>query len=416
MNIKTRWLIFKVILIGLMFITFFYLATYANWEQQYILGGLLFTGLLLVLSHETTVSGGSNLKSSITLPMIIPALYLFGPFWGCFAAFIGTIQPNQLRRDYQFSNFLANRSLMFISTAASALWLNFVDYREFDWGQTWVLLVMGATFTIVNSTLLWLGLMVVGRENPEDFLLFTLERGKSVLISTLIAVVFIIVYQSHGIPGILILFILVYLFKDVLQARLKHMNSFYEVIESFARVIDTKDPYTRGHSERVARYVYDLAKSIHMSPIRIARLVQVAKLHDVGKLGIPDYILLKPGNLDPAELEEIRKHPYRGEELLEGIDMLKEFLPVIRYHHEHYDGTGYPEGLTGDEIPLEARVLTLADAFDSMTTDRVYRKALSKEEVLQELKSCAGNHFDSELVSIFQQFINDGRYDDRFQS
>ncbi len=376
---------------------------------------ILLTALLLLLSFGTTVGSGAGTHSSITLPIIIPSLYLLGPFWGGLVAAIGTIQPNQIKKGFPVYIFFLNRALIFVSVIISSFWLRFLSNVEFEWINIWVIAALGFSYTLVNNLIMWIGLWVDGKlSSGNNFILFALERTRTVFISALIAVIFIIVYQSHALPGILILFALVFLFRDVLQARFKHINSFFQVIESFARVIDTKDPYTRGHSERVAKYVEDIGRRAGLSPIRIPRIVQAAKLHDVGKLGIPEAILLKPGRLTAQEYDQIKTHPVRGEKLLEDIEMLDDLMGIIRHHHERYDGKGYPDGQKGEDIPFEARILSLADAFDCMTTDRIYRKAMNKEEVLEELERCSGTQFDPHLTRILIEMLENGFYDESF--
>jgi len=376
---------------------------------------ILLTSLLLLLSFGTTVGSGSGTHSSITLPIIIPALYLLGPFWGGFVSAIGTIQPNQIKKGFPVYIFILNRAMIFISVIISSFWLRFLVNGGFEWINIWIVAAIGFSYNLVNNIMLWAGLWADRKlSSGNNFILFALERTRTVFISTLVAVIFIIVYQSHALPGILILFALVFLFRDVLQARFKHINSFFQVIESFARVIDTKDPYTRGHSERVAQYVEDIGRRAGLSPIRIPRIVQAAKLHDVGKLGIPEAILLKPGRLTAQEYDQIKSHPVRGEKLLEDIEMLDDLMAIIRHHHERYDGKGYPDGRKGEDIPFEARILSLADAFDCMTTDRIYRKAMNKEEVLEELERCSGTQFDPHLTRILIDMLQNDFYDENF--
>ena len=138
----------------------------------------------------------------------------------------------------------------------------------------------------------------------------------------------------------------------------------------------------------------------------LRRRVQLgAILHDVGKIGVPDAILLKPGPLTEAETEAMRAHPEIGTKLLSGIDFLQPALPVVRHHHERWDGTGYPEGLRGEDIPVEARIVALCDAFDAMTSDRPYRPAVSIDAACREINACAGSHFDPELTTLLLAIV-----------
>jgi hypothetical protein len=172
-------------------------------------------------------------------------------------------------------------------------------------------------------------------------------------------------------------------------------------IAALCQAVETKDYYTRGHSERVSRGSAMIARVIGMRPERLGAIRYAGMLHDVGKLGVPTKVLQKDGDLTEEEFAAIQLHPMRGLEIVREIGFLDEALAGIMHHHEKMDGTGYPMGLAGSEIPEFARVISVADAFDSMTSDRSYRKARSLEEGIAELRNCAGTHFDPEFVDAF---------------
>lgn len=180
---------------------------------------------------------------------------------------------------------------------------------------------------------------------------------------------------------------------------------FISSIRAIVEAIDAKDPYTKGHSARVVEYALVVGEGLKLDKESLKDLELSAVLHDVGKIGIPDKILSKPGILTEDEYAYMKRHPELGAEIVEPIKKLKKLVPNILHHHEKYDGTGYPAGLKGEEIPLGARIIAIADSFDAMTSDRPYRPRMGMKIALQEIKAHRRTQFDPELASIFIKTI-----------
>ncbi|MBI5048925.1 MAG: GAF domain-containing protein [Deltaproteobacteria bacterium] len=176
---------------------------------------------------------------------------------------------------------------------------------------------------------------------------------------------------------------------------------FIGTVRSLSSAIDAKSPWTAGHSERVTKYAIEIAKGMGFDEKALKDLELAGLLHDVGKIGTYETILDKPGKLTEDELKIIRQHPVKGVDILAHIKQLKDIIPAIKYHHEFYDGTGYPDGLKGEEIPLFARILTVADTVDAMGADRPYRKGRPMDAITAELKRCSGTQFDPKVVEVF---------------
>jgi HD-GYP domain-containing protein (c-di-GMP phosphodiesterase class II) len=178
---------------------------------------------------------------------------------------------------------------------------------------------------------------------------------------------------------------------------------FMSVIVSLTMALEAKDPYTEGHSVRVAAYSEAIGKQLGLPAAQLDMIHRSCLVHDIGKIAVDENILGKRDALDVSEREKMDMHTLIGESILRPVAMLHPLLPGVRSHHEHYDGSGYPDGLVGEEIPIEARIMAVADAFDAMTSTRPYREALPEEDALAELKQHAGSHFDPRVVGAFEE-------------
>jgi len=207
---------------------------------------------------------------------------------------------------------------------------------------------------------------------------------------TFVAVIGVVLYRYMGIIAIPII-IAVLVMVDLL---------------AMVKVLEERDAYTKGHSERVANYATMLAKAVGMKGKAIERIRLAGFLHDIGKIGIPDRILNKPSHLTSDEFEEIKSHPVRGVEIISNLSHLRDIVPWILHHHEAWDGSGYPKGLKMEEIPIEARILAVADVYDALTTKRAYRSAFSKEEAIKIMNEMKGEKLDPQLVDLLISLID----------
>ena len=182
-------------------------------------------------------------------------------------------------------------------------------------------------------------------------------------------------------------------------------NEYRSTIKSLSELIEMKNPYTRVHSKQVAKYAVMIAKEMGFSERELEVIEQAALIHDIGKVGISDTILNKPAKLTEEEYEIIKQHPVLGVRALKHMRLLQTEVAMIKHHHERWDGKGYPDGLKGEEIPLVARILGVADAFDAMTSDRAYRQAHTREYALNELKTGSGAQFDPKVVEAFVKVL-----------
>src|SRR5215813_13286036 len=196
---------------------------------------------------------------------------------------------------------------------------------------------------------------------------------------------------------------------DLQKSAEENRQLFIGTVKSLAAAIDGKDPYTRGHSERVSRFSVAIAQRMGIPDDEVEKIRISALLHDVGKIGIDDSVLKKPSALTDEEYEIMKKHPQKGYKIMSQIPNMKEFLPGMYMHHEMIDGKGYPQGLKGDEIPVMAKIVSVADTFDAMTTDRPYQKAMKFEDALARIESFVGSRYDPDVVAAFAEACREGQ-------
>lgn len=194
--------------------------------------------------------------------------------------------------------------------------------------------------------------------------------------------------------------------EDLVKANLSLEEMFQQTVAGFAQALEESDMYTRGHSERVAVYSEILGRGLTLPDAELRRIVQAGVMHDVGKIGVRYDMLNKPGKLTPEEVAVFRDHPAKGKRILEPVPCLHPLIDGCWCHHEWYDGGGYPRNLAGDQIPLVGRIVAIADAYDAMTSDRAYRRALPHEVAVGEIERCAGTQFDPELAEAFVRLID----------
>ena len=187
----------------------------------------------------------------------------------------------------------------------------------------------------------------------------------------------------------------------------RNLKKSMEVVQTLAEAIDAKDTYTNGHSGRVAEYSREIAKRAGYSESRQRDIYMMGLLHDVGKIGVPDQVINKPGRLDEAEFQKIKTHPALGAKILDTVKDMPQLVTGARWHHERYDGRGYPDGLKGDAIPEEARIIAVADAYDAMTSNRSYRKGMAQQDVREQIARGMGSQFDPRFAEIMLAMIDE---------
>jgi putative nucleotidyltransferase with HDIG domain len=325
-------------------------------------------------------------------------------------ATIGTISLREIKGTISLEKTLFNRAQLAVCAAAAGL------VYVGGGGTPGVLNLPGSipalaasafTYMFLNVTLMVIVMALAQNLSPVGMWLVNFRwLVPNYLALAPIGVLLARVYLSIGEFGVLLFFLPLLLARHSFQRYIDMRDVYLSTVQALTAAIDAKDPYTRGHSDRVTKYAVATARHLKLPEDQVEILQYVALLHDMGKIGIKDSILNKPGKLRDDEYAEIKKHPVIGAEIAAEIKFLSKGAEIVRHHHEWYDGRGYPDGLHGEKIPLGARILAVADAYDAMTTDRPYRKALTTAAAIDELLAGRGTQFDPEiadaLISVLQ--------------
>jgi putative nucleotidyltransferase with HDIG domain len=268
-----------------------------------------------------------------------------------------------------------------------------------------LLLVMILLYNVTNELVVVGAITLTSQENPWS-VFWRLSRAALIpeISLALVGIVFAVLYHSSPIMAAFIVVPVMFslrAFESVATLR----RETVEAVLRMAEHLDFRDTSTYEHSQRLADLTRRLASALELTPEHVEEIVLASRVHDLGKIGISNEILLKQGPLSEEEGDIMRKHPVIGAEILDSYSMFKSSVSIVRHHHERWDGKGYPEGLSGDHIPLGARIIAVADSFDAMTADRPYRKGLSVDDAVERLKAGMGTQYDPKLCAIFIQIL-----------
>jgi HD-GYP domain-containing protein (c-di-GMP phosphodiesterase class II) len=403
-NIKAK--IYFSFVIGFGFLVVFHLFKEMDTGQLDWLGFFLFV-LLAILAEWLPVKLPHGGTVSVGFAMWCAAIFLFQPFFAALVAIvaiIGDIFADRRDTGKWLLQVCFNSGQLAISVGVSALLFQYLKYT----------LPAGSLFMGIAAIASWLTLLIINTSLVT--VAFAFSRGLSpqaVWISNmrwaipnslaLMPLGYLIaqIYLQSGPWGVILFFIPLLIARYSFQAYIDLRENFLDTIRSLTAALDAKDPYTRGHSDRVAGYVVEIARRLKMPEDQVEDLKYIALLHDAGKIGTSEQILHKPGRLNDDEFQKMQCHSAIGADIVRNVKMLAKGAEIIRHHHERWDGRGYPDGKKGDEIPVSSRIIAVADAFDAMISDRPYRAAMSPEAALQEITRCAGTQLDPRIVQAF---------------
>lgn len=352
------------------------------------------------------------MAGSITIgfPIDFVIILVYGPALAMLITAISAIISEVLEKKTSWYKVIFNASQYALSVGVAGLTYQFVGgvvgfQNFFKFALPAALCAL--SYCVVNSILVAMvislsqeaKLTTVWRVNIKEMI-------PSYLAEAPMGFIMAIVYVEVGIIGILLFFLPLLLARRSFELYTKMRKVYLDTIRALAAAIDAKDPYTKGHSERVADISVALAQELNLSGRDIESIEYTALLHDIGKIGIADNILGKNSSLTNKEFDKIKEHTVMGAKIIEPVDFLKNSYKAIYHHHEKYNGKGYPDGIKSEKIPILARIIAVADAYDAMSSDRPYRKKLSHNKILKELEEQSGKQFDPEVVKALNLFLD----------
>ena len=368
-------------------------------------GRLVFWTAITLSAASLPVRLPGGVVAHITTAPILAAVFdtqLANPFGLCWVALLGTLELRDFRRELPWYGTLYNRFAYLL--AAFAAWLALASVRpvtrpDDPIGTIVLILLSGLAFSAVNT---FLAVIAVSVRTKAPFARIWALSISNIMLG-LVALVFLgwlmaEVATKVGLWATLLFMIPLLLARYSFTKFAETRALFLGSVSALSQAIDAKDGFTRGHADRVSRIAGAIAREMGLSEKLIEHIELAGLLHDIGKIGVEDQILMKPARLDPHEQELMRRHPIYGASILEPSESLRPLAPLVLHHHENFDGSGYPEGRRGEDIPLGSRIIIVADAYEAMTSDRIYRKAIGHERAMDQLHQYKGVQFDPKVV------------------
>ena len=376
------------------------------------LGRIFFWTLVTVALAQLPVQLPGGVVAHTTTAPIIAAAFdplLANPFSVAWIAFVGTLERRDIRRELPIHATLYNRFAYLLSAFAAyvAVDLTRAGVRPGDpLGTVAQIVLCGVTFSAVN-VLLAISIASIRTQTP-------LSRVWSLSISNILPGLVALVplgwlmaeiSDKVGLWAAGMFMVPLYLARFAFSKYAEQRELFFGTVSALSQAIDAKDGFTRGHADRVSRIAGAIARQVGLPEKHIEQIELAGLLHDIGKIGVEDRILMKPQRLEADEQELMRRHPIYGASILEPSTALRPLVPIVLHHHENFDGSGYPDGLKGDEIPIGSRIMIVADAYEAMTSDRIYRKAIGHERAMEQLNHYKATQFDPKIVRALEQVV-----------
>jgi putative nucleotidyltransferase with HDIG domain len=391
-----------------------------NVPRNRIVDIILF-GFFAILAESMPIHIAKEISVSVAFAVDLMAVLVFGPYEGALIAAIGIafqIVKDPDGRIKHLFNFPYYKTLFNMAELALSVGIGGLIYKytggfpgTYVYPKYLFSAILGAmVYYILNTSIVAVLLSLL--TNKSIAYVFSKEIKWMVPNFLFLAFLGIVMSEAFiriGYVSLILLFIPLFMIRYMFKLYMDSKQSYYDTINVLVKALDAKDKYTAGHSKNVEKIAALLCREFglsesHTEMVRIASL-----LHDIGKIGVKEEVLNKPGKLTDEELSIIKEHPQKGYEILRDVPALKEASLWVKYHHEWYNGSGYPDGIKGDEIPLEAQILSLADVFDALVSDRPYRKAFSQEEAYKIILEHEGSQFSPKIISAFKKAFEKNR-------
>ena len=382
---------------------------------------IVFFGLLAILTESFSVVF-NKISFSTTFAITTAVYILFGPLTTIIVTIIG-ITFSIFKEDDKYKHIL--NQPWFVTL------FNYCVYILQILGGNYIYLKMGGTlylqnpitnvdiianippiiiFSVVSCAINWLIISIMFSLLQNKNILYILKTNMKLLILNIVAmmpfaVILALLFKQYTYIGVLIFMFPIMLARYTFSLYINSQSQYVDTVNALMLAMEARDKYTEGHSQRVAELVKEIAKELKYNDWAIDKLNIASLLHDVGKIGIDDCILNKPGKLTDEEYSIIKSHPEIGYNILKDVKNLKDVIHIVKHHHERYDGKGYPDGMSGDELNLDVYIVQLADCVDAMTTDRPYKKALTPERVVSELENNSGTQFHPKVVNAYLNLL-----------
>jgi HD-GYP domain-containing protein (c-di-GMP phosphodiesterase class II) len=373
---------------------------------------VLFWTLIALTTAAFPVRLPGGVVAGITTAPIIAAIFdtqLANPLAVCWIALVGTTELRDIRRQIAWYGTLYNRFAYVLAAFAGWLVFNLVQpvlQAGEPFGTVALIVLVGFAFSVTN---MFLAVTAASLRTKSPMARIWALSVSNTLFGT-IALVFLgwlmaEVAINVGLWATVLFMVPLLLARYSFTKYAETRAMFLGTVSALSQAIDAKDGFTRGHADRVSRIAGAIAREMALSERLIEEIELAGMLHDIGKIGVEDQILMKPARLDPHEQELMRRHPIYGASILEPSESLRPLVPLVLHHHENFDGSGYPEGRKGEEIPLGSRIIIVADAYEAMTSDRIYRKAIGHERAMEQLNRYKGIQFDPQVVRALDTLI-----------